>query len=298
MDIAKILGSFYERHISLVNKLQQAELLQDSIYHYTSEASLKSILNTGTIWFTRRDLLNDPTEHLHIHKIVEYCLLNGSLNSDFVEHIKQVNNFFFSCKNGSQCISIDKNICLASFSMDGDALPMWNCYANSQQSEGYNIGFDFNLIRDNADTFCIAPVIYKQTIQIEAIFEYLSYLEDMWLITVDKTGKFDEAKNKINTALLDYTSEVGCLFKSKYYEYEKEVRIIVHPKSKMLKTRESNGRSVYYLPVQFEKNIVKSITSSPTMDRNIAQNKIKNIIEQEGYNVEIKHSNVPYRNSY
>ena len=66
----------------------------------------------------------------------------------------------------------------------------------------------------------------------------------------------------------------------------------------MLKTRESNGRSVYYLPVQFEKNIVKSITSSPTMDRNIAQNKIKNMIEQEGYNVEIKHSNVPYRNSY
>ena len=111
-------------------------------------------------------------------------------------------------------------------------------------------------------------------------------------------GRPREAKNKINTALLDYTSEVGCLFKSEYYEYEKEVRIIVHPKSKMLKTRESNGRSVYYLPVQFEKNIVKSITSSPTMDRNIAQNKIKNIIEQEGYNVEIKHSNVPYRNSY
>ena len=93
------------------------------------------------------------------------------------------------------------------------------------------------------------------------------------------------------------------------FRQEKEFRIVISvpdellPKltdKKVYKFRISNGVLVPYLELKFSKEVVKSLTISPTVKSDLVEQSIQDFIKYSGYNIEdfskfIKHSEIPVR---
>ena len=150
---------------------QDFDNLPRTIFHYTSADGLNGILCNSQLWFTRWDSLNDTSEHRYIHSIIRTCLDELNLDDSYTKYLHALNETFLSFKQDNANIQIDKHIYLASFSSNGDSVPMWTYYTKSAQNNGYCIGFDSIFLREsfNETNFSIAPVIYSENIQKEII---------------------------------------------------------------------------------------------------------------------------------
>ena len=292
------LGNLYEPYEKLLRKIQKPDNNPDTIYHYTSASGLNEILRTSKLWFTRRDCLNDPTEHKHIHEIIDICLNKSEADSEFINHIRNFNNRLLECKGDNSWLSIDKGVFIASFSEDGNSIPLWMNYTKSSQYNGYCLGFDSKGIRKKCSSMCVAPVIYDDIKKENYINEFLNLLENIWNRQTSNQEQRNKVINEIQHTMLDFTSEVGSLFKDSCYAHEKEVRIILHAgtRNKNTAIRSSNGHLIPYIPVPFVKTLVKSIMSSPTLNAERACSGIRATTAHYGYKVEILHSTLPLRN--
>ncbi|MEX0827841.1 MAG: DUF2971 domain-containing protein, partial [Haliea sp.] len=107
------------------------------IYHYTSDAGLRGILESGTLWLTDIFNLNDPSELSHglshAVKILDSMAASGPLESKlFTEQLGA-----FVTQGGVQAAA---HFFVCSFSADGDDLGQWRAYADN--GCGYVLGFD------------------------------------------------------------------------------------------------------------------------------------------------------------
>jgi hypothetical protein len=107
------------------------------IYHYTDDAGLKGILESGTLRLTDIHNLNDPSELKHgffsAIEIVKSLLQQAnSLRQRFVNRFED-----FGINGGIQETTHCFVLC---FSSDGDDLGQWRSYADN--GRGYALGFD------------------------------------------------------------------------------------------------------------------------------------------------------------
>jgi hypothetical protein len=112
------------------------------IYHYTDDAGLRGILESGELRLTDIFYLNDPSELKHGFSIAVKELSDrakagpaesrffADTFSDFLESGLQTTAHYFVC----------------SFSSDGDDLGQWRAYADN--GRGYTLGFDGKLLED------------------------------------------------------------------------------------------------------------------------------------------------------
>lgn len=294
-NIESILGSFYAQHRALIDNIQLSDPFPDTIYHYTSASGLNGILDSKTIWFTRWDFLNDLTEHQIIHKIIEECLTEFDGEANFTKHVRDINRLFQMGKKPNYFFSVDRDIYLASFSKDGDSLPLWMGYTKSSKHDGYNIGFNSKLIRETNDDLCIAPIIYDIEQQKCIIRNFIQHLALIWSQQTKSQHPKPDISQQIQHSIFDFTSEVGPLFKHYCYSHEAEVRIIVRANKENAKIRSANGLLIPYVPVPFEKKVVRNITVSPSLDSESASNGIRSAIETYGYKATICLSSLPFR---
>ena len=145
------LEDLYNIYYNGLNKIEFKE--HRTFYHYTSPSALTDILSNDfiSLRFSRFDCLNDTTEGKHVIEIYrESCkelLNNGEINKSFyelVENIEPSEKQLFFEKKGNQNVGGNKqfNVYLCCFSLNKDALPMWNYYVKNNKYEGYSIGFD------------------------------------------------------------------------------------------------------------------------------------------------------------
>lgn len=97
------------------------------IFHYTSIGGLQGILSSKTLRFTNIKYMNDKDEIIAgLDSIAKACKASEEerekLFSSFISHGTQT---FVCC-----------------FSLEEDALPMWNYYTKEINNQGYNIEFD------------------------------------------------------------------------------------------------------------------------------------------------------------
>jgi hypothetical protein len=99
-----------------------------TIYHYTNEAGLKGILESGTIWLTDIFNLNDPSELSHgFSQAVN--IMNGRADDGPPESKLFAKQFSaFGTQGGIQSSA---HYFVASFSADGDELGQWRAYADN-----------------------------------------------------------------------------------------------------------------------------------------------------------------------
>lgn len=95
------------------------------------------------------------------------------------------------------------------------------------------------------------------------------------------------------------------IFKNKAFEYEKEIRAILHipkePKGAFKniserKYRQKNGIIIPYVEFELPKNSIYRINLAPTLKEDIAKNNLTDFLVSKGYNgIKLFPSNIPIR---
>lgn len=318
----------------------------DIIYHYTSGIGFNSILfndkDNITLWASRYDCLNDTTEgqvYLQIYKEVCNELLNdGSINIELYNRIKNLkakNTELLFSKHTENNINInyvssyevDRYVC--SFTINSDSIPMWNYYSKGSINDGYNIGFFLGEINYNKDELYSAvntkvyKVIYNRNKQKDIMKKFLNEIflmyndkkidksigianQNLFLLKKLKLLKKNGLENAIQTELTKFL----LVFKSDYYEYEKECRVIVSiPKGTIeelksqkvydIKYRSNSGYIIPYIELKYPKYCFNSATigirNCNEEEKGIQREVVKEMLNKNAYKANVQSSEAPVR---
>lgn len=121
----------------------QSALPEALLYHYTSQAGLQGIVNSGVIWATNILYLNDSKELLNAIDVARWGLNHVfehyTLSKKETEFLHQIDDRFHKLEKYKITKS---NVFVCSFSESPDELSQWRGYC--PDGNGYSIGFDFN----------------------------------------------------------------------------------------------------------------------------------------------------------
>jgi len=104
---------------------QLSEKIPSILYHYTTSAGLMGIIESGNIWTTKTQYLNDKLE---LRVTFEYICQEIKQQKMGIERTKtdeELNNMV----EALECIP-DVNVSVASFTKNGDLLSQWRGYCN------------------------------------------------------------------------------------------------------------------------------------------------------------------------
>jgi hypothetical protein len=226
-----------EQSISYFLKTLEASLSRPPIvYHYTNDAGLRGILESGKLWLTDMFNLNDPSELRHgLSHVVRILMAKAAANgSDDGKALAQKFEGFLT-EGAYQKIA---HHFVLSFSAVGDDLGQWRAYADN--GRGYALGFDAQeimrafksptgvAIPNNAtfpitydDGKCIK--IHEEVI--ELMFGLIARGEKM------EAGSKREYFNHLFALLATHAFRVALAFKHEAYNNEQEIRFVeMHPK--------------------------------------------------------------------
>lgn len=307
-------GIILQRNLSLSG-------VPEIVYHYTSPAGLKGILNDGfKLWFTRYDCLNDEMEglvfidaykkafdELHechqisdaffesFHEIDLKLRYLFTLNGEKFPETQAGEEGVFFLAAHEECIPY---VCC--FSLNPDSLPMWNYYTKSGHYEGYNIGIrDVSGLLRELNLMC-SPVVYDPKEQTDILKWYVKSIFDWY---ENNKPSNDDVKRSIYMNL----SHWKCFFKHNAFKHEEEYRIAIFmPISNQanitvnienkLKFRDCNGFIIPYYEVRFPQDKVASIKIGPLLRKEVAEKTLQQLLDNNGYkNVEISSSKIPIR---
>lgn len=195
-------------------ELQQG-IPPSALYHYTDQSGLLGILQSGTLWATKVQYMNDATE-FDISVTLETLLtprLEHLQNSGEREALKAVI---------SQLDAIlYVNICAFSFCRDRDLLSQWRGYSAS--GAGYAIGFSSPALL--AVSGCrLGPCIYEPGDQKQIINELI---DDMFR---QKTSNKEITILELGAAFERALISCGAFFKDLSFKDEDEWRLVTEVK--------------------------------------------------------------------
>lgn len=305
------------------------------IYHYTSPEGLYSILKNSSIRFTDCQYMNDRSEYMYLKEML-FQALERCEHELMYKHYKEliVLNFsdtygestveFFAPNGGNkkpQYIQSDKRHYVFCASMSDDSLGMWNYYTKDGNYQGYNLGFDetdlfFGAKEKSSGSFDYeiidCTINYEKTKQ-ESILIYMLKKIDEDICDYAKSYGMQHLNN-YNQDSFANTSFHGRLDYSKYrltckhpaFADEREYRCVLSISDAMIKkhsdifTKEFFVRNGIITPcctLKFNKNSVKSISMSPTLEKKLVEHSIKSFLTENSFKQEIaiKSSQIPIR---
>ncbi|PIQ42807.1 MAG: hypothetical protein COV52_06040 [Gammaproteobacteria bacterium CG11_big_fil_rev_8_21_14_0_20_46_22] len=272
------------------------------IYHYTSLAGLKGIVESSTLWLTDFHHLNDPTE-------IRYGI-SAFANHLFPNSHEDRINFIATQDEALK----EKPFYTASFSEQQNYLPAWREYGDD--GLGFSIGFSrqalekewFSFEQDKPYVQSISGAVsyacpktfsdslkdwfaearaYLETIKKDKAQYQLFHLAINSLIPLLKHPCFQEEKEIrvansnlcLNGSLTDSPHEV-------FYRHQ-------NPKQPFIK-------SIPYISRPIKHSWIKEIWAGPRTSNNHADQEIKKLFTQitnvEEYKIRINHSTLPYKN--
>lgn len=276
------------------------------LYHYTSGQGLFGIINSGELYCSNVNFLNDPSEKSYFKDLLFITF------KEIPECEKIYSTLFNNSFQKSVVSPFDTFI--ASFSKNEDSLSMWNYYA---KGNGYNIGLDIDsIIEQNKGTnLSIQKIelIYDQQKQLNDIKQFIlghkancDKYEDLneRLRTEKDFNEYSKLSLEQNYLIEDFNGgiyKLGLGFKHTAYEREQEVRLIVSEDEIEQKTTKfkisDNGVFVEYIPIKLNlKGNIKSITIHPLNGQLHLEGTKKFIASQYfATKIEIKVSTIPLR---
>ena len=139
----------HEQHLKRIGDLIKsfADPCDETIYHYTSASGFQGIVESGEIWLTNTDFVNDTTECKALLKEIN---LFGKGELSFNRYVEKDWQRFLgnNDKDGSSYY-------IASFSKEPDSLEQWRAYGN------ICIGFDTEQLKKNG--FYLYKCVYDKS---------------------------------------------------------------------------------------------------------------------------------------
>jgi len=207
-----------------------AELLcrtpPDTLYHYTTQAGLIGIIRDMEIWATHTQYLNDRREYVHAIGLVRDAI-DGRLKSVADAVAKEVLEEMFA-RVSDNLASI--NVCVCSFSEDGDSLSQWRAYC--EPMAGYAIGFDsaFLAARGAKQQFVLTPCLYRSNEQSQFVNDFLDRVVAENLRHRDlPEGSDDYEFWHTGGNFVAFLHRIAPVLKDKSFESEREWRLISRP---------------------------------------------------------------------
>lgn len=270
------------------------------IYHYTSANALESIISGTSLRFTRWDFLNDESETLQIHDIIKRCLKDGIYSHTFKDTFREMNQITESLRKDDTYRK--ENYYILSFSSNPDSVPMWTYYTKSDQSDGYNIGFNSNIlykhlnyktIFESIKSVKLVKLIYDKSRKKEIVTEFLNSIHSLYVKSNKETDKVREMMELFESGL----EQISMYFKHEAFMYENEYRIIIKSTYENEKSMPKNGVFIPYIELDFPKECVDCINISPTLSKRNPHMGIKTLLRNNGYDkCGILYSTIPFRN--
>ena len=249
---------------------------QGLLSHYTSPSAVYNILSKEKLWFTDYRYLNDSSEGNFVWDIVDNILKRNDYNKKFIHSIQEVRENQTVSINVQECLSCNKFIYyVCSFSENIDSLSLWNYYAKSADTAGYNLVFnkrnlvDAIIAKNNFKKYdySLIRVIYQKDKQEKCLEPIIDFFYLRWLNHKSK-------KRALLIAEMYHLLQLVALgFKNEAYEDEKEVRLIVHlteeknhdicKKTDIMNIRVKGNYFIPYLSLSIDKNALNKIIASP-----------------------------------
>jgi hypothetical protein len=269
----------------------------DVLYHYTNSTGLKGILKSKQIWATKIHYLNDKME---LQLAFDY--IRDELDKKrVVDGIKQTDEDLESKYNALDEIDL-VNVCVASFTEEGDQLSQWRGYC--EIGDGYSLGFRGPSLLKQAKRagFQLVPCVYEE-------HKHKSIVKEL----VDSTNINDTKRSQINKSPItdmsfdDAVLSIAPIIKSESFKEEKEWRLISKPLGYEIADYRKGAHSL--IPYwKFNINLaetLKSIIIGPTAEPDLALWAVYGLLFKEFQPSErevvyeiiknIKHSKIPYR---
>lgn len=278
------------RAIAKLSERQPTGLL----YHYTTMAGALGIISSKQIWAAHIKYLNDSTE-FELAKAVGVEVAESLLKSSDSGADRKL---WFEIANGIKAAGI--NICVASFSEEGDLLSQWRGYASPG---GCSLGFDHEFLSSVAavDSWRFLPCIYEPDKQRELMRDILLEVFEINTRLVSE-GEYNDFNGGDAAARMN---QLAGIFKDRSFAEEREWRLLSRP---LMNTHDAfklrPGASM--LVPYFEKDLLNAqgamllrhVVAAPTPHPDLSCSSLRQLFVKYGYRKEpeIGPSNIPFRN--
>ena len=224
------IGTLNLKHAILNDVLSRKP--ETPLYHYTTQTGLLGIIKDRQIWATHTQYLNDRREFLHavdlVRREIERLLneQNTGAGEASATRTEALNGM-----HGALSLSPEQiNVCVCSFSEDGDSLSQWRAYGGSS---GFAIGFSPEVLvaAVGKQSFFMAQCIYDPSAQLDIVRALVEEVLDEHLSKspAKEDAEMDEILWKTGGNLLPYLYRYAPMLKDQSFKGEREWRIISRP---------------------------------------------------------------------
>ncbi|MBQ2645592.1 DUF2971 domain-containing protein [bacterium] len=278
------------------------------LYHYTSPKALRGILKSNNLWFSNIYFLNDKSEMKYTYLLILEILPNikNDLDSEFYKKIlaraeymtcntyyEEESELFARLEYYVLCLSTEKN-----------CLNLWSNYTKTNDKTGYNIAFSYKGLQDCVETkgyefVSFASVCYDVNRQKQMLTNTILKFNAKY-----KNSKNSKEKQVILWDIIDNFKIYSIFLKHPAFADEKEFRIVIgirtHSHDELCEFEIQNGIFVphieHEMPNPEVESIIKSITISPTCDKELAVYSVRKLTNStKHYFIPIYTSDIPLR---
>lgn len=301
--------------------------VRNTIYHYTSPQGLIGILGSENpkLFFTQYDSLNDLKERKDVldflYGYCEYRVKENLMPKELEEEIRKIelsdksriehnldkiiwldDGEKYCCKTEMKNEDCYTYIC--SFSREPDLLPMWRMYSKSEHYEGYCLGLrseDFKIRTSFGRGYKIElrNVVYTDS-------DKTAILDKLLIPIMQHYNEYSiQDKLVVIEIIKQLIFNYQFVFKNKAFEYEKEIRAILHVPKNLNSTlvnlserkyRTVNGMIVPYVEYEIPHANLLSVNLAPSLKEEINKNNLTDFLVSKKYdNVKVYGSEIPLR---
>jgi len=270
------------------------------LYHYTNQRGLLGILSSKEIWASHTQYLNDAREFQHAIDLMKEELSRMKAEAAYRDkgHLVAEIEEALTLKGIGNV-----NVCVCSFSQNGDLLSQWRAYGGGS---GFSIGFPGDFLRAvaNEHSSWLAPVLYGDHEQREFVRTLLNDVLTENLQRGTTQNGNDNDSLPVGGNLLAYLNRYAPIVKHKSFSEEREWRIITRPmacSNKQFGYREGFSMLIPYFRIglasEQEKLMIKEIVVGPTPHPEQSFHSLRGLlVGQKMKEVAVRNSETPYRN--
>jgi hypothetical protein len=267
------------------------------LYHYTTPAGLLGIIDKKEIWASHTQYLNDQREFQHAVGIIQQEIAAMKKVRQHDQHRDLLDEMASVLKDSGSV-----NVCVCSFSEDGDILSQWRAYSGG--GAGFSIGFSGQFLRaaSEGQGFWLVKCIYDEADQ-------RSWMRALITDVLNEntqeelSGGRDEGTRILGGNLAAYLNRYSPILKHKAFAEEKEWRIISRPLSSTLDGfdfRPGPGMLIpyYKIPLATDRQAfrIEEIIVGPTPHSRQSRRSLQSLLVKHDLKIKVRNTAAPFRN--
>jgi Protein of unknown function (DUF2971) len=261
------------------------------LWHYTSVAALRAIVESKRLFATDILYLNDSTEYRHGFEVIKEKVL--AKEQDFrIVWDRQLAGF------GRMQDGLPLGLCVFCLTEEADDLSQWRAYA---PSGGVAIGFSLEGMRSAFDklnpssTVRLEKCTYDEDAKVAQLTTAISESLE-WAKSVSRDPQNDGMVHE--RAAKDFFPKLKKLaptLKHSAFAKEKEWRLIVSATEEQLSFRTGADLLIPYFSLTMPDHAIRRIRMGPALEPELAASSVRQLLKRNGMGTQVLPATIPVR---